>query len=121
MIRVAAALVVLALVLGVAGLADGSSLRPERHAKLDLVTMKPLTLRGTRFVAAEKVRLTVVVGGNRIVRRTIADRSGSFSQRFLPVTADRCDRLLAVAVGSRGSRASIKPFQPACPVELRSS
>jgi len=121
MIRSAAVLIVLALALGVARLADGSRSEPERGAKLAVVTMKPLTLRGTRFLAAEKVRLTVVAGGDRFVRRTVADRGGSFSQRFLSVTADRCNRLLAVAVGSRGSRASIKPFQPACPVELRGS
>jgi hypothetical protein len=121
MVRVAAALVVLALAFGVAGLADGSRPRPDRGAKLTLVTMKPLTLRGTRFLAAEKVRLTVVAGGDRFVRRTTANSAGSFTQRFSAVMDDRCNRLLAVAIGSRGSRAAIKPFQPACPVPLRGS
>jgi hypothetical protein len=122
MIRVAAALIVLTLALGVAGFADGSRPRPDRGgAKLALVSMKPLTLRGTRFLAGEKVRLTVVAAGDRFVRRTTANSAGSFVQRFPDVTDDRCNRLLAVAIGSRGSRASIKPFQPACPVPLRGS
>jgi hypothetical protein len=121
MIRVASALIVLALALGAAGLADGSRSRPDRGAKLTLVTMEPLTLRGTRFLAAEKVRLTVVAGGDRFVRRFAAGRSGSFTQRLPAANVDRCDRLLAVAVGSRGSRAAIKPFQPACPPSLRGS
>lgn len=121
MIRVAAVLIVTTLALGVAGLANGSHSRPERGAKLTVVTMEPLTLRGTRFLAAEKVRLTVVTGGDRFVRRTTAGLGGSFTQRLPAASVDRCDRLLAVAIGSRGSRASIKPFQPACPVPLRSS
>ena len=121
MIRVAAALIVLALALGVAGLADGSRPRPDRGAKLALVSMEPLTLRGTRFLAGEKVRLTVAAGDDRFVRRTTANSRGSFTQHFSTVTADRCDRLLAAAIGSRGSRASIKPFQPACPIPLRGS
>jgi hypothetical protein len=121
MIRVAAALIVLALAVGVAGLAEGSRSRTDRGAKLTVVAMKPLTLRGTRFLAAEKVRLTVVAEGDRFVRRTTATSGGSFTQRFSTVTGDRCNRLLAVAIGSRGSRATIKPFQPACPVPLRGS
>jgi hypothetical protein len=116
MIRSSAALVVLALALGVAGVADGSRSRPDRGAKLAVVTMEPLTLRGTRFLAAEKIRLTVVAGGSRFVRRPTAGRGGSFTQSLPAASLDRCDRLLAVAVGSRGSRAAIKPFQPACPV-----
>ena len=83
--------------------------------------MKPLTLRGTRFLVAEKVRLTVVVGSDRLVGLTTANSAGPFVQRFSDVTDDRCNRLLAVAIGSRGSRASIKPFQPACPVPVRGS
>ena len=121
MVRVAAALIVLALTLGVAELADGARQRPDRGAKLTVLTMQPVTLRGTRFLAAEKVRLTVVAGGDRFVRRTTATSSGSFVQRFPAITGDRCNRLLAVAVGSRGSRATIKPFQPACPIPLRGS
>jgi hypothetical protein len=121
MIRSAAALVVLALALGLAGFADGSRPRSDRGAKLAVVTIEPLTLRGTRFLAAEKVRLTVVAGGDRFVRRPTAGPAGSFTQRVPAANVDRCDRLLAVAVGSRGSRASIKPFQLACPVPMRGS
>jgi hypothetical protein len=120
MIRVAAG-VALALALGVGSLADGSRSHPEQGAKLAVVTMKPLTLRGTRFLAAEKVRLTVVADGNRFVRRTTADRMGAFTQRFQAAAGDRCNRLIAVAIGSRGSRAAIRPFQPLCPVALRGS
>lgn len=114
-----AALVVLSLAFGVVGPAHGSPARPERAAKLAIVAMKPLTLRGTRFVPGENVRLTVITGGSRMVRRTTADRRGSFTQRFTPATVDRCSRLIAVAVGSRGSRATTKFFEPLCPPPLR--
>jgi hypothetical protein len=109
------ALIALALALGVAGSADGTRPRLDRDAKLALVTVNPLTLRGSRFLAAERIRLTVVAGGNRYVRHTTASSGGSFVQRFPAVMRDRCSRLLAVAVGARGSRAAIKPFQLGCP------
>jgi hypothetical protein len=121
MIRFAAALLALVLLLGVAGLADGSPSQPGRRAKLTIVKMQPLTLRGTGFLAAEKVRLTVVAGGDRFVRSTTVNSSGSFTQGFPSATVDRCNRLVAVAIGSRGSRAAIRPFQLACPVPLRGS
>jgi hypothetical protein len=121
MFRAAAALIVLAFALAVGGLADGSRMRSDRGAKLALVTMKPLTLRGSRFFAGEQVRLTVVAGGDRVVRRTTASSGGSFVQRFPALSGDRCHRLLAVAIGSQGSRTAIKPFQLACPVPLRGS
>jgi hypothetical protein len=115
MIRVAAALVAFSLALGVAGPADATRPRPDRAAKLTVMNMKPLTFRGTRFLSAEKVRLTVVAGGERFVRRLTASRAGAFTQRFPTVMVDRCNRLMAVATGSRGSRAAIKPFQLGCP------
>jgi hypothetical protein len=121
MIRVASVLIVLAFALGVSGLADGSHSRPDRGAKLTVVTMDPLTLRGTRFLAAERIKLTVVAGESRFVRRPTAGRGGAFTQSLPAATVDRCERLLAVAVGSRGSRAAVKPFQPACPPPLRGS
>jgi hypothetical protein len=121
MIRLVAPLLALAFLLGATGLAGGSPSQPDRGAKLTVVKMQPLTLRGTRFLTAERVRLTVVAGGDRFVRSTTANSDGSFTQSFPAVMVDRCNRLIAVAIGSRGSRAAIRPFQLACPVPLRGS
>ena len=117
MIRVTALLIALSSALAAASLADGSR-EPERRAQLTLMTMEPLTLRGTRFFAAEKVKLTVVAADERFVRWPTASRGGAFTQRFPTLFVDRCDGVIAVAVGSRGSRATLKPFKPACPPRL---
>jgi hypothetical protein len=121
MIRGVAVVVALSSGLAVAGLAAGSDAQPERRAHLTVVTTQPLVLRGTGFLAAEKVRLTVVADGERMVRRPTTGRTGRFLQRLPTVSLDRCEPVVAVAIGSRGSRASIKPFQLGCPIPLRGS
>jgi hypothetical protein len=115
MIRAAAALVALSLVLGAAVSAEASVSQPDRRAKLAVVTKNPLTIRGTQFRPREIVRLTVEAEGNRFTRRTTASRTGTFTQQFSSVEVDRCSRLIAVAIGSRGSQATIKYFEPLCP------
>jgi len=115
MIRGAAVLVAVSLVLGAAASADGSVSKPERRAKLAVVTTSPLTLRGTQFRPRENIRLRVEIEGERYTRRTVAGRTGSFTQQFNSVAVDRCNQLIAVAIGSRGSQATVKYFEPLCP------
>jgi hypothetical protein len=114
MIRAITAIVLIVGVsaIGVAaGSVDGSS---ERRARLYLADAAPLVLRGTGFVAGERVRVTVSAESTR-TRRVVAGRSGRFVVRFAGVAYDRCNDLLAQAAGSEGSLARLKRPQPLCP------
>jgi hypothetical protein len=78
------------------------------------VTLAPLIVRGTGFVARERVRLVVRAGRSRPhVRNVVADRNGRFRARIgLLVAVEPCSGTLTVrATGSRGSRAA---FQRRC-------
>jgi hypothetical protein len=80
-------------------------------AKVRVVALSPLTVRGTGFKAHERVHVTVSPGGTRRVR---ARGDGSFRVAF-GRPADRCTGLSVYAVGARGDRASLKLPQLACP------
>lgn len=86
-------------------------------ATLKLVRGAPLTLQGAQFVPGERVRVSAV-SEQRQTKRVIANRRGVFVVGFPQVTYDRCNGLIALAVGSRGSRASLKRPQPLCPPPL---
>ncbi len=88
---------------------------------VQVLKLAPLTVRGTGFQAAERVRVTLVRGGRtqgtRLVR---AGANGVFSVRFgLLVAAEPCHSLSLRAVGSNGSRAQYthrcRPPDPALP------
>jgi hypothetical protein len=84
------------------------------RATLRLVDSAPLKLRGRGFVARERVRITVSARG-RTAKRVTASAAGAFLAVFRDVSVDRCSGLTVVAVGSQGSRASLKLPQPQCP------
>jgi hypothetical protein len=111
--------VVTALVLAVSASAMGGArdaAAPNR-ATLRLVDRAPLKLLGKGFQARERVRVTVSVR-RRTAKRVIASPAGTFVVAFADVSVDRCSGLTAVAVGARGSRASLKLPQPQCPPRL---
>jgi hypothetical protein len=83
---------------------------------LKLVRGAPLTLRGTRFVSGERVRVSAS-SGRTSTRRVNANGSGLFVVRF-PFGYDRCNGLLVTAVGSDGSRATLKRPELLCPPRL---
>jgi hypothetical protein len=89
-----------------------------RRAKLQLADREPLTLKGSRFLARERVRVTLTVEGRPYVRWTRAGRPGIFTVRFSEVHVDRCSGFIARAVGNGGSRAEFKLPQPLCPPPL---
>jgi hypothetical protein len=83
-------------------------------AALRVASAAPLKIRGLHFRASERVVVKVIApkGASARVR---ADRTGRFGVSFPTVTYDRCSGLLVVATGARGSRATLKRPQPACP------
>jgi hypothetical protein len=106
-----AAAIVAALALGGAG----SGARPERSAAtLAPRSLDPLTLQGRGFKRRERVRVTVTpTSGEPLTRRVRAKWGGSFSVRVDGVQA--CNGFEAVAVGRRGSRASMQFSALICP------
>jgi hypothetical protein len=114
---------VIALIIGctlaLAGAA--AAVQPETNAKrppaLRLVKGKPLVIRGLRFKAGERVRLTARSGED--VRRGVARAStaGTFVETF-SLDFDRCNGLLVSAVGNEGSRAGLKYAETYCPPKL---
>jgi hypothetical protein len=105
--RIAATLLVISVaVVATPALGAGSC------AKLALADTSPLTVKGTRFQAGERVKLVVSqsVSLSRLVR---AGTRGGFTAKFT-VNLGRCDPLLVRAIGARGSRATVDLTQIAC-------
>ena len=87
---------------------------------LQVLDKAPLVLRGTGFVPAERVRVTVVTAHAQLVRRTRASGVGRFVVRFDTVVDACYGARKATAVGRRGSKVSLvleRPLQRHC-VEL---
>jgi hypothetical protein len=82
---------------------------------LRVTSSDPVTITGLRFVARERVRVTVRSEGEVSSRRVRATPRGSFAVMFSEVTVDRCLGMIVNAVGDRGSRAGLKYAQPLCP------
>lgn len=97
--------------------ASGANETLSGKATLKLQGGAPLTLRGARFVPAERVVVSVKRGQRQTKRVTANDR-GSFVVTFPQISYDRCDALFALAVGSRGSRAVLKMLPRLCPPSL---
>jgi hypothetical protein len=113
-----ALVIALALSLALFGTAAaGGSATSSAKATLKLERGAPLTLRGSRFVPAERVVVSVR-GGKRQTKRVTANGRGGFVVSFPRLSYDRCDPLFALAVGSRGSRASLKMPPRLCPPSL---
>lgn len=112
------AIVVAALAVALLGSTAGTGTSsPSGRATLKLVRGAPLELRGVHFIPGERVRVRVVAEGSK-TRRVTANGSGGFVVQFPTVTYDRCSGLLALAIGSRGSRAGLKRPPLLCPPRL---
>jgi hypothetical protein len=89
-----------------------------RKATLKLTRSAPLTVRGTRFVPRERVRVSVS-GAGQATRRVTASGGGAFVVQFATFSFHRCNAgLVVVAVGSEGSRAGLKLPEMLCPPPL---
>lgn len=87
----------------------------ERTAVLRLATAHPVAFRGSSFLAGERVGVVVSTKARVRTRAVTASRAGTFLVRFVGMPFDRCDGLVAVARGARGSFATYKLPRPACP------
>jgi hypothetical protein len=110
------ALLVLAAVTATAG--TRAAVRAEAASpRLLLVDAEPLMLRGVGFRPAEHVRVEVVSGTEDVTRRTTASSAGGFTMRVAGVDPNACQAFGVLAIGDKGSRATIKraPGQCASP------
>jgi hypothetical protein len=108
-----AVIVALSLVLLGSAAGEGES---RGKATLKLTRGVPLTLRGAHFLPNERVRVTVSSELKR-TKLLSANASGGFVVSFQDAF-DRCNGLLALATGARGSRAVLKMPQLGCPPRL---
>jgi hypothetical protein len=104
----------LAVVTGASASAVAPTHSSGAKARLILMDNAPLTLRGTQFDAGERVRL-IVVAGRRVTKQLRANGAGGFVVRFRGTSLGRCAGYTAIAVGARGSRASIGAPNAYCP------
>lgn len=109
------AVVAAMLTLAAIGVAAAGTAESTRAARLSLMSVSPLTLRGTSFQARERVRVRVVTDFTTRTRRVSAGPAGRLVVRFADVSVHRCSTLFAEAVGSEGSLARFKRPQPLCP------
>lgn len=87
---------------------------------LTLVAEAPVVLAGRGFVPGERVAVKVNGIGGQLSKTVTAGRRGGFTVRFLPADA-ACGPLRASAVGTKGSRASIRrrTIPPACGIPVQ--
>jgi hypothetical protein len=105
----------IALALTLPAAAAGTPSAAERTASLRLATAHPVALRGSRFLAGERVSVIVSSQGRMRSRSVTASSAGTFLARFVGMPFDRCDGLVAVARGARGSIAIYKMPPMVCP------
>jgi hypothetical protein len=108
-------LVLTALAAGALVTLSVASGQPEQKAELRLLQTKPLALRGTGFRPGESVRVTLLASIKRTSRRATAGPNGSFKVSFPRGAAEGCSLQIAHAVGSEGSRASVRVGRAPCP------
>jgi hypothetical protein len=95
-----------------AGLASAGSSTPA----LKVASLKPLAIRGTHFVAREKVRIRIHTAEATKTWRVVTTPRGSFVVGVQNMPYDPCSSSLIVrARGSRGSEAAVKLPQRQCP------
>ena len=99
-------LVVGLCVLGIVGVASAApSETAANRAKLQMMDLQPLTVRGVGFVAGERVHVHAAARGGGYAKTKVANAAGVFNVQF-PVSAGVCRGYYSVrAFGSRGSRA----------------
>ncbi len=85
-------------------------------ARIVPLSMTPLRIKGRGFVAGERVRVTATAGSKKVTRPATAGSRGGFVVLLPLGEIDRCNGLLVVATGDKGSRTSFQFAQLLCPV-----
>jgi hypothetical protein len=102
--------VVITLVLGAAAVAVAAAAPTGRGTEtrpaLRLVQSAPIALRGTHFRSGERVRISAT-SGRSAVKLATAGPTGTFVVRFT-IRYSRCNGLMVVARGAKGSFAMLK-------------
>jgi hypothetical protein len=77
----------------------------------------PVMLRGSGFQPREHVRIIIAASSSQSIRRTVATRLGRFAVKLESVDVNACTGLSIRAVGSDGTKATLKrpPGQCALP------
>jgi hypothetical protein len=89
-----------------------------RPAVLKLAAANPVSLRGSKFLAGERVTVSAHSEGRMRSRTVTAGEAGGFLVRFRDLPFDRCEGFLAVARGARGSLARFKLPELMCAPRL---
>ena len=94
--------------MGVASAAQGEAALGEpavKRAKLQMMDLQPLTVRGVGFMPSERVHVVASARGGAYSKTKVANAAGMFMVKF-PVSAGVCRGYYSIrAFGSRGSRA----------------
>jgi hypothetical protein len=85
---------------------------PARTARVAVTDTAPFTVHGTKFLAKERVSVTVSVN-QAWTHRVTAGSTGGFTTQFPRLSLNRCAAYVVRASGSRGSVAVLKVI-PAC-------
>jgi hypothetical protein len=85
------------------------------RASLEVVSLDPLRVRGERFRAGERVRLTASIDGRRTVVWSRAGRRGRFVLSFGSTGDGGICSLRLSALGRAGSRAELALDHFVCP------
>jgi hypothetical protein len=99
-------LVVGLCILGIVGVASAAPGEPAvNRAKLQMIDLQPLTVRGVGFVPSERVHVVAAARGGAYSKSKVANAAGVFSVKFA-ISAGVCRGYYSLrAFGSRGSRA----------------
>jgi hypothetical protein len=87
----------------------------ERGPVLRLIPNQPAAVRGQGFRPGERVHLFALASLKRVSLTSVADERGTFKAAFRDLGAEGCSQLVIAAVGSEGSRASVKLGRRPCP------
>ena len=103
---------ILLVVLAAAALGVSGALASTVTARVRFVETSPVVVRGTGFVALERVTVTVSAKGSRM-KVVTASSAGAFVVRFPRFAIGHCERYGVVAKGNQGSYATWK-IAPMC-------
>jgi len=93
----------------------GAERRDVARATLEVVSVDPLRVRGKRFRAHERARVTAWIDGRKAIAWTRAGPRGGFIVRLSTRSSSPPCSFRAEAFGLRGSRATIAFDHIICP------